>query len=531
MPSPDEGDGVDLRHYLGVLRRRWWIIAACVGLTAASALAASLLQTSVYEASATLLIQQRTSDTLFDPNTGQANDPQRAVDTEVQVVESRPVRQAVQKKLGNDVPAVSASSVTGTNVIKVSVRSTDPALAANAANEYAAAYVQFKRKQAVDDVLGAATQVQRKISQLQQQLAALPAGSGQRAGFEQQIALFQQQLDQLQVGASIKTGGAEIVAKAGTPTSPVEPKPLRNTALGAALGLLLGVGLAFLVDHFDDRIRSKEDFEDVAAGIPVLALIPSMPGWRKPAEEHVATLEISASPIAEAYRSVRTAIQFMAIETPVKVLQITSPVPGEGKTTTAANVAVVFARAGARTVLIDCDLRRPRLHRFFGLSSEPGLTDLVIGQAQLEHVIKPVEADKQLWVVPAGTSTPNPSELLATAAFQRILEVVARGADFVIIDSPPVLPVTDGLVIANRVDGTILVATAEQTTRRNVRRTLELLGQVGAPLIGTVLNRVREQEQYGYPRYGAYAQGPRDRGADAGNGAASQVAPTGERRR
>lgn len=530
MASPDDDDGLDLRHYLGVFRRRWWIIAACVGITSATALAASVLQTQVYEASSTLVIQERTSDTLFDPTTGQANDPQRAVATEVEVIERLPVRAAVQKALGRDVPEVSASSVTDTNVIELTVRSTDPALAARAADAYAEAYIEGKRTQAVDDVLGAATQVQDKIAQLQQQLDALPAASVQRDGLEQQIALFQQQLDQLQVGASLKTGGAQLVAEAEVPTSPVEPTPLRNTALAALVGLLLGIGIAFLVDHFDDRIRSKEDFEEVASGATVHGLIPSMPGWRKAAEEHLATVEMSASPIAEAYRSLRTSIQFMAIENPIKVLQITSAVPGEGKTTTAANLAVMFARAGVRTVLIDCDLRRPRLHRFFGLPTRAGLTDLLVGNAQLEDVISPVEADKQLWVIGAGARTSNPSELLATSVFQRKLETVRQSADFVILDSPPILPVTDGLVIANRVDATILVATADQTTSRNLRRTIELLRQVGAPLVGAILNRVGQQEQYGYSRYGGY-DGARQERTGTGNGALRQGVSSSARRR
>jgi len=512
MAPTDDGDSLDLRHYLGVFRRRWWIIALSGGIAAATALAVSFVQTPVYEARSSLLIQQQTSDALFNPTTGQPNDPQRDVDTEIQVVESLPIRTAVQKKLGHDVPDVSASSVAGTNVIEVSVRSTDRARAAAAANEYARQYIGFKRKQAVDDVLGAATQVKDKITQLEQQLAALPAASGQRAGFEQQISLFQQQLDQLQVGASLKTGGAQLVATAQIPQQAVEPTPLRNALLALAVGLVLGIAIAFLVDHFDDRIRSKEAFEDAAPGVAVLGLIPPVPGWSEPTEEHLATIELSGSPMAEAYRSARTAIQFLAIENPVKVLQITSAVPAEGKTTTAANLAVVFAHTGTRTVLIDCDLRRPRLHKFFGLPDAPGLTDVLLGRAQVEDVIQSVPDSPGLWLLPSGTKTTKPSELLATGAFARLVESVELSADFVIIDSPPVLPVTDGLVVANRVDATILIATTGQTTRRNIRRSLELCRQVGAPIVGAILNKVGEQEQYSYGRYGSYSYGGRSNG-------------------
>ena len=407
-------------------------------------------------------------------------------------------------------PDVSASAVTGTNVIEVAVRSTDPKRAAAAADEYANAYITFKRKQAVDDVLGAATQVKDKITQLEGQLAALPADSSQRDGLEQQITLFQQQLDQLQVGASLKTGGAQLVAQAQVPDTPVEPQPLRNTLLALAVGLVLGIAIAFLVDHFDDRIRSKEDFEEASPGVAVIGLVPPVPGWSEVTEEHLATVELSASPMAESYRSVRTAIQFLAIESPVKVLQITSPVPGEGKTTTAANLAVVFASTGTRTVLIDCDLRRPRLNRFFGLPNEPGLTDVLLGRAQVEEVVRPVPDIPGLWLLPAGVKASNPSELLATASFARLIESVELSSDFVIVDSPPLLPVTDGLVVASRVDATILIATTGQTTRRNIRRSMELCRQVDAPIVGAILNKVSEQEQYAYSRYG-YAYGPRSR--------------------
>ncbi len=509
MTPADRSEGLDLRHYLGVLRRRWVIIAAFVIFTAASAFGTSILHTKVYEAHSTLLIQQRAGDTLFNQSSGQSNDPTRRIETEMQVIESIPIRAAVQKKLGKDVPNAAAQSVAGTDVVDVVVQSTDPALAAAAASEYANAYIDFKRTQAVDDVLGAAQQIQQKITELKAQVAPLPVDSITREGLEQQVVLFQQQLDQLQVGAALRTGGAQLVAPAFEPTDPVEPKPLRNGLLGAAVGLLLGLGLALLVDHFDDRIRSKEEFEEIAGQMPVIGLVPSMPGWRKPTEEHLATVEMYASPVAESYRSVRTAIQFMGIEDPVKSIQITSAVPGEGKTTTAANLAVVFAHSGGRTVLIDCDLRRPRLHRFFGLSNEVGLTDVVLGKARLEEVVMPVEVNEHLWVIPAGSSTLNPSELLASSAFRRVLEAVEAASDFVIVDSPPILPVTDGLVVANRVAATILVATATQTTTRNTRRTLELLRQVGAPLAGAILNRVSEQEQYGYRRDNAYAYGPR----------------------
>jgi non-specific protein-tyrosine kinase len=253
-------------------------------------------------------------------------------------------------------------------------------------------------------------------------------------------------------------------------------------------------------------VKSKDDLER-ASGLQTLALIPAVEGWRDRDEARLVSVAEPTSPPAESYRTLRTSIQFLGLERPLRTLQVTSPAAGEGKTTTLANLAVALARAGQQVVVACCDLRRPRVHEFFGLSNGIGFTNVLLGEAPLSAVLQPVEGVERLAVLASGPLPPNPSELLASRRTADVLAALAGGADVVLVDSPPVLPVTDAAVLAGQVDATVLVATVGDTTRREVARAVEVLRQVGAPLVGTVLNGVPTEGGYGYSYdgYGYYA--------------------------
>ena len=248
----DENE-LDLRQYLRVLRRRKGVIALSVAVTMGIAIGASLLQTPVYQGRAEVLLQAPSTETLFDPTSGQRTDPTRAVQTEIQVLKSRPVRDAVKRKL-NFVSNVSAAPVGQTDVIRVSASSSSPRRAADVANAYATSYIDFRRTQSVDDLLAASQEVQKKINDIDGQIAALdsggsassgvkasPQGTAERDSLISQEAVFKQKLDQLQVDAALKTGGAQLVTPAIIPTSPIAPRPIRSAVVALALGL--GVGL------------------------------------------------------------------------------------------------------------------------------------------------------------------------------------------------------------------------------------------------------------------------------------------------
>ncbi len=517
VPTQDDSQ-FELRDYFWVLRRRRSVIVVATLVVVAAALAASFLQTPVYEATAEVLLQPRSTESLFDPTTGERRDPTRTVQTEIQVLKSQPVVDAVKQQLGA-APRVSVAPVGQTDVIHVKALNTDPHQAAAVANAYADAYIDFRRKQAVADLLAAGKEIQRKVADLQKQIDALPGPNPdrpapadrtaeQRDALVQQQALFRQKLDQLQVDAALKTGGAQLVTPASPATSPVKPTPVRTAAVALVVGLMFGVATAFLFEYLDDSIKTKEDLERAAHDLATLGLIPVVAGWKNSKRPVVVSVSDPKSPAAEAYRSLRTSIQFLGLDRPLTTLQVTSPSAAEGKTTTIANLAVVLAEAGERVVVVDCDLRRPRLSQYFNISSDVGFTSVLLGDVPLSSAVHDLDGTGRLKVVVTGPIPPNPAELLAGRRAVEALAALRAEADVVLIDSPPVLPVTDAAVLSNRVDGVLMVATAGKSTRREFHRAQEVLSQVGAPLIGTVLNGVAGDSGYGYSYGYQYAYGP-----------------------
>lgn len=496
MAAVDSTSELGLRDYVRIVGRRKQLITVITLLVTVPAVVLSLLKTPVYAGEAELLIQPRTSETLFDPDRGVRADPARQVKNEIRILSSAPVREAVRSQLGS-APKVSASEIDSTDLIKVTARSNDPQRATALANAYSTAYIDFRRKQAVDDLLATSQQVQGKISELQRQIDAAPGGS-QRDSLVQAQSLFKQELDRLQVAGALKQGGAQLVTPATVPTSPVEPQPVRTGLLALGLGLVLGLSLAVLREFLDDSIKTKDEFERVAPGVPVLGLIPVVSAWRGKETPYLVSLDDPNSPAAEAYRTLRTSIQFIGLDQPMRTLQITSANPQEGKTTTLANLAVALARSGSTVAIVCCDLRRPRVHEFFGLDNEVGFTSVLLGKVGLAGAMQEVPDQPRLSLLASGPLPPNPSELLSSKRTVEVLGSLQAEYDIVLIDAPPVLPVTDALVLSGRVDATLLVAVAGATTRKEAARAVELLRQVDAPLVGAVLNGVDTEGSYGY---------------------------------
>ena len=502
---------VDLRRWLsGLARRKSLVLAVMVGMVGA-ALLLSAMQTPVYQAEAQILLQPGRAESPFEPErVPTAGNSDVLIDTEIEVLKSRPVRASVAEKIGA-VPEVSAHRVAKTLIVALGVESTDPDRAATVANEYSKTYIEMRRAQATEEVVGTGAQVAAKIADFQSQLDQLDrriqeAQPAQRAGLTadrealaRQQALFKQRLDELQVEATLKSGGAQLVAPASVPSSPVRPTPVRNAILALIVGLMVGLGLASLLEYLDDRIQSKEDLAAPVGSLPTLGLIPLVPSWA--AGRHSLQLASGSdehAPAAEAYRGLRTSIQMLGVERPLATVQFTSPGAAEGKTTTLCNVAAVLADAGRRVVIVDCDLRRPRVHDTFGLPNVLGFTSVLAGQVPLEEAIRSLADQPGLSVLTAGPIPPNPSELLGSQKTSELLFRLQSDFDVVLIDSPPVLPVTDATVLSTWVDATVMIAAAGVTTRKQLRTAVDLLRQAEAPLAGLVLNRAGAEERYGY---------------------------------
>lgn len=535
MIPVESGPQLQLRDYVRVLWRRRLSVFAITVVLAAGAFVYEKAQTPVYQGVAEVLLESRTIPDVFDSSgTPLAGSTSELVETQIRIIEGQAVRDAVTKRLGR-VPGVTASQVGGTPLVQLKVESTIPAAAAKIADSYADAYIEFRRQRAIDDTLSASQQIRNKISDLQKQIddldakvAAVPVeiqpavreqNAPQKDALVQQKSLFQQKLDQLQVDSAIRSG-PELVTSASVPSSPVRPRPARTAVLAGVLGLLLGLAQALVREQLDDTVKGRSDLERVARGLPLLSVIPHVRHMGDKPARKVISIADPNSAAAEAYRGLRTALTFIALEHPVKTLQVTSPGPREGKTTTVANLGVALAKSGQRVVLVDCDLRRPRLHNLFGVDNEVGFTSVLLGKASISTAVKEVGSEGMLALLASGPLPPNPSELLASPRTVQVFKMLESVADVILVDSPPVLPVTDALVLSGHVDAMILVTMTGETTRGRTARTVELLRQFGAPVRGTVLNGQQAQQTDSY--YGAsyYAAA---NGSANGNGASASA--------
>jgi polysaccharide biosynthesis transport protein len=508
------GSEPTLRTYLMLLRRRkWWVIALTL-LGLAVSFAISLSQPKEYSATAQLLVQF--SGTAVNAGSAQQELTSTDVQTELQLATSAPVVRVVRSKLGS-VPAVSGSEIGQTNVIALTAISSTPARAARIANTYASAFVAHTRSVAISNLTAAETQLRSQISSLRRQIKSLqhdPAAAAEASALANQEAVLKEQIAQLEVNGAVATSGVEFVTPAQAPTSPSSPRPARDAVLGLVAGLMLGIGGAFLRDGLDDALSSKEAVERFG-GAPVLALVPMVSSWKKRDQPFVVSATEPTSPAAEAYRSLRTSLQFARQARDLRTLLVTSPAAAEGKSSTLANLGAAFAQAGERVVLVSCDLRRPRLGLFFDLEEQPGLTTVLLGQRLLQEALQQVHGYQNLWVLGAGLIPPNPAELLSGPRSREIFAVLKENFDLVLVDSPPALPVTDAMVLSKYADGTLLVVAAGQTRRTELQRAAEKLAQVNAPVVGIVFNQVTRQtvydgsHGYGYGYgYESYAPNP-----------------------
>ena len=365
--------------------------------------------------------------------------------------------------------------------------------------------------------------------------------------FEQIYLLLSDRYEQARIAETAIGSVIRVVDPAKAPTAPVKPRRQMNTLFGGMLGLMVGVAGAFLAEQLDDTVKSAEEVERVL-GAPVLGAIPIVGGAPSPGvretgaktdgpqhKEETAVLPLLAasdrrSPTAEAYRALRTHVLFSIPDVERKRLLVTSALPREGKSTISANLAAAIARTDRRVWLVDGDLRRPALGRWFGEADSPGLAALLAGQAEVDSVVRPA-GEPNLWYLGSGPIAPNPAELLGSQRMARLMERARTDADVVLVDSPPMLPVTDAEVLAAQaVDGVILVVRAGSTSRRALAYVRKRLERVGAKLVGAVLNRVPDRRRDGY-YYGSYYDDYY--GSEEKDGSRGKAAPEqeGDRRR
>lgn len=499
-----------LRDYLQIWRRRRWIILAVVALTMLSAAFFSVRQEKLYQASAEVLVS---------PGLGSSQSPERALQTQADVATVSPeVARRVRNALNLErTPPIEVTPKTDSDILIFSSTESSPALAADVASAYATAFRDFQRELSTADILKELSDVEDEIQEI---LARRPLD-------QTRYASLLSKREDLRSLEALETSRAFVVRRASLGVQ-VQPKPVRNTLLGLALGLILGLGLAFLREALDTRVRTTHE---VAArlGIPLLARVPRPPR-RLRRTDRLVMINDPDGPGAEAFRILRANVDFARVQTEAKALLVTSAVEGEGKSTTAANLAVALARTGQRVVLVDLDLRRPFLHRFFDLDG-PGVTQVAMGSATLEEALAPIplvwpggrtprsgggngmrQVGGMLRVLPAGSVPGNVDDVLTTHGLAGILESLRKSADIVLVDSTP-LVVGDAMALTAAVDAVLIVTRMDVVRRPMLRELHRILDAVPAETIGFVATGVESSASYSgyvgyYPRSKPRGRGP-----------------------
>jgi capsular exopolysaccharide synthesis family protein len=506
---------VELRDYLNVIRARKWIIIQAVVIVTLTALVVSFLQPSTYQGQATVLVSEKdTGAALLGTSLSDFSQPERGLQTQVQLMQLRPLAETTIRALDLQVTPddllsrVSVSAVGQTNVVTIVVTDSTAKRAADTANEMAKAYVDWSRETKRESIKSAADEMQKRLDDAQAQILDLgkkieSSGKSDQLTAELQIATglyatLADKLEQLRINEQLEVGSGRVVSAAIADPSPVSPKPVRNGALGLAVGLVFGLGMAFLSEYLDNTIKSTEEAEKLY-GVPVLGHIPSEQ-FEKGEKRRLTIVQHPGSPAAEAYRVLRNSLDFINFQHDIKTLIITSAAPGEGKSTVAANLAAGLAQAGKKVVLVSCDFRRPTTEQFFGVQNLIGLSDVLTGVNSLKSALQR-PGDEQLLVLTAGKMPPNPSELLGSEKMRDLLESLKEWGDWIIIDTPPLLAVADPAAVARWADGVLLVSRGGVSTREAAKKARELLDKVGARIIGAVVWGLEEAGSgrgYGY---------------------------------
>ena len=517
-----ETDAVTLQDYLRVVRRRKWMVVQAAVLLTLAAVAFSLHQQALYGASADVLLSaENVSSAVPGSLSGLSQDPERTTETQAQVARVPAVVQGALDRV--DAPGMtvadflansSVSSSPTSDILTFAVTNPDAALAQQLANAYAQSYSAYRQKLYGDAIERSLTDVDERLQRLERTAASVQ-GSRRRAGlgaltaYGAQYSTLLDQQQALESMQALQPSVASVLREADGATL-TQPKTVRNGALGLVVGLVLGLGLAFLREALETRVRTTEEVSARLGGLPLLGRLPRPPKRLRRSDKLV-MLEDPASAQAEAFRMLRANLDFMTLDRDARTIIITSALEQEGKSTTVANLAVAFARAGKRVVLVDLDLRRPVLAGFFDLEG-PGLTQVALGHVTLEAALAGIaitdppaprrrlslrrsgnqnghvtrELLGQLEVLPSGPIPPDPGEFVSSAALGKVMGALRERADVVLVDAPAALHVGDVVSLSSLADGILVVARPTALRRQTLAELKRLLSLVRTPALGFV---------------------------------------------
>jgi non-specific protein-tyrosine kinase len=514
---------LELRRYGSLLKRWLWLIISLTLSAGLLAFVINSLTTPIYRASTTLLIEQAPG-LMASPNYDSLLTGERLAKTYRELLRKRPVLSKVIERLHLNTSSeqlaanITVDIIRDTQLMVLSVDDSSQARAVQLANEIAREFnaqnqgLQVSRysstkqslQQELDKLQAEITNTQTALDQLKPSVSVDQAAEQNRlqtllAQYRSSYSSLLKSFEDVRLAEAQSTSDLTVVEEALSATK-VRPNTLNNTFLAAFVGLVVAVGLAFLIEYLDDSIKSTEQVEQLT-GVSTLGIIARIKG--KTPVARLVTLHEPGSPAAEAYRVLRANVEFAAAGQPLRTLVITSSHSGEGKSTTAANLAVAFAQTGKRVLLVDADLRRPSLHRYFGLSNGRGVSTALLqpDSKVTEHLT--FSGVENLQLLLSGPLPPNPAELLGSQQMLDLLEEFTRLADVVLFDSSPLLPVVDPTLLARFADATLIVVQSGFTRAGALKKAKNQLLQSGTRLLGVVLNRVSSTHTtyYYYYRY------------------------------
>lgn len=498
-----------LRGYLAAFRRRKWYVLLALVLAPAVAVGYSLTQPKRYEATAKVLLSRQNLAGVLSgvSNADVYQDPSRLAQTQLEIARVPELANRVIRATG--IPEVtpetfldSSQVVAGRNsdILDFRVEAAVPELAERLATSYAVEFTKYRRELEAAAFTRAQRDVQRRLRQLE------AAGRGDSALYESLL----EKAEQLRTLATLGTSNAVLLREADE-AKQVQPRPVRNGVLAAVLGLLLGLVAAGIAEALDTRIRSSDEMAE-ALGLPLLGRLPKAT-LRRGKPPRLAMLASPSGGEAEAFRILRANLDFVVRDTDRRTIMVTSALGVEGKTTTLANLAVALALAGRRVIAVDLDLRRPSLGRLFGVSDSPGVTDVVSGAAALDDVLVPVPLRVQpslngrrghtgrVDLLLAGSPPPDPGEFVGRESIAELLGQLRLRADFVLVDTPPLLNVGDAITLSTAVDGMLLVVRPNVARRDELHELRRVLANARAESLGFVLTGSRPREMSGYGSY------------------------------
>lgn len=510
---------MELREYVALFRKWLWLLVLCTVLAGVVAFVVSKNTTPIYQASSLLRINQAsnpaTSVAYADILTAE-----RLARTYANLLTTRPVLEESARRLGIDVESLK-ESITVTPVrdallLEVKVEGPNPKLIADVANVLPQVFIDRDRELQLGQVSRWRESLEAEIeatladiSRTQEDLKSATDDT-QKTRLEGSLAQYRTTYSSLLASAQqARTVEAQatnnlVVAEPAIETKePIRPRTLTNTLLAAVIGAMLAIGVAFLIEYLDDTVKTPDDVERVS-GLSTLGAIARLKDGG--GSRQIVAWSRTRVPESEAYRTLRTNIQFSSVDKPIKALMVTSSSPSEGKSTTAANLAVVLAQTSQRVIIVDTDLRRPVLHKVFGVPNNTGLTTaLLAGEAvDLDLQLQSTEIDT-LKVLTSGPIPPNPSELLGSHKMAMLVASLSDHADIVIFDSPPVLAVTDAAVLSSQVDGVLVVVDAGKTKEQALANAVAELQKANANVLGIALNRLDTRRGYNYYYYYYYS--------------------------